>query len=71
MEETLAKMVCLLLFVWLFAWTPYATMTCWAMFFDAHGLSPIVGLVPTVCCKISAGTNAMLYGLRYAQNGIT
>ena len=64
MEEMLAKMVCLLMFIWFIAWTPYAAMSIWIMFFEAHGLTPILGLVPTLCCKVSAGTNAMLYGLR-------
>ena len=67
MEETLAKMVCLLLFVWIMAWTPYATMSCWITFFGARGLTPILGVIPLCCCKISAGTNAMLYGLRYSH----
>lgn len=65
MEEKLAKMVSLLLVVWFLAWTPYATMSCWIMFFNAEGLSPVMALVPTLCCKVSAATNAMLYGLRY------
>ena len=65
MEKKLAKMVCLLLFVWIIAWTPYATMCCWIIFNDAQGLSPIIGLIPTVCCKLSAGTNALIYGIRY------
>ena len=71
MEETLAKMVALLLVVWFLAWTPYATMCCWVMFFDAEGLSPGIALIPTLCCKVSAGTNAMLYGLRYSENVLT
>ena len=65
MEEKLTKMVSFLQIVWLLAWTPYAMMHCWIMFFNASRLSPIVGMVPCFCCKISAATNAMLYGLRY------
>ena len=64
MEEMLAKMVCLLMCVWFFAWTPYAAMSCWIMFFNAQGLTPMMAVIPTFCCKLSAGTNAMLYGLR-------
>ena len=71
MEVTLAKMVCILLFVWLFAWIGYATMSCWIMFFNARGLSPIMGILPTLCCKVSAGANSMLYGLRYYQIVVT
>ena len=66
MEEKLTKMVSFLQIVWLLAWTPYAMMHCWIMFFNASRLSPIVGMVPCFCCKISAATNAMLYGLRYS-----
>ena len=65
MEITLAKMVSLLIFVWLLAWTPYVILSTWIMFFNAKGLSPVLGVIPTVCCKISAGANALLYGLRY------
>ena len=65
MEEKLAKMVSLLLVVWFIAWTPYAAMSCWIMWFNAKGLSPVMALIPTLCCKVSAATNAMLYGLRY------
>ena len=65
MEETLAKMLCLLLFVWVLAWTPYTAMSCWIMFFEARGLSPSMAMIPLFCCKACAGTNAMVYGLRY------
>ena len=71
MEVTLAKMVCILLLVWILAWTPYAAMSCWVMFFNEDGFSPIMGLIPTICCKLSASTNAMLYGLRYSQTVVT
>ena len=64
MEVTLAKMVCTLLFVWLLAWTPYVILSCWILFFNAKGLSPIIGVLPTFCCKTSALANGMLYGLR-------
>ena len=65
MEVTLAKMVSLLLVVWVFAWTPYVVMSVWIMFFNAKGLTPILGIIPTICCKISAFANGLLYGLRY------
>ena len=64
MEEKLAKMAISLLFVWLLAWTPYATTSCWVLFFNADGLSPGIAVVPTVCCKLSAFANGLLYGLR-------
>jgi len=63
-DENLPKMVWTLLLVWLLAWTPYAIMSIYVMFFNGTGLSPILGLLPIVCCKASAGLNAMLYGLR-------
>ena len=65
MNGRLAARVFVLCLVWLLAWTPYAAMSLWVMFFDARGLSPTLGLIPTLCCKVSAGANAMLYGLRY------
>ena len=64
-DKKLAKMVGLLLFVWFLAWTPYATMNSWILFFDFKRLSPIFGVIPTICCKLSAGANALLYGIRY------
>jgi hypothetical protein len=64
MEKKLAKMVSLLLFVWFIAWTPYAIMCCWILLNGAQGLSPLLGLIPTVCCKLSAGTNSLFYGIR-------
>ena len=63
-DENPTKMVWILLFVWMLAWTPYAVMSVYVMFFNANGLSPILGLIPNVCCKTSAGLNVMLYGLR-------
>ena len=65
MEKQLLKMVCVLLLVWFLAWTPYAGMSVWVMFFDANGLSPIIGLIPTICCKLSAASNSLIYGIRY------
>ena len=64
MEATLAKMVCKLIGVWIFAWTPYAIMALWAMFFDAHNLSPLMGVIPLLFCKVSAGANVIVYGVR-------
>ena len=64
MELRLVKMVCTILLIWFVAWTPYAIMSLWVMFFDAYGLSPTMAVVPTVCSKGSAFANALLYGLR-------
>ena len=63
-EAKLSKMVGLLIAVWLFAWTPYAILAIWAIFVDASQISSTVGLIPTMFCKLSAGVNVMLYGLR-------
>ena len=65
MELTLAKMAFVLLMVWLIAWTPYALMTCWILFFDLRLLTANVALVPTLCCKLSAAVNSLMYGSRY------
>ena len=65
MEMRLAKMACTILLVWFVAWTPYAVMSFWVMFFNGNGLTPMLGLLPTICTKGSAFANALLYGLRY------
>ena len=67
MEMKLAKMACTILLVWFIAWTPYAVMSFWVMFFNGSGLTPVLGLLPTICTKGSAFANALLYGLRYAK----
>ena len=64
MEAKLSRMVTKLIFVWAFAWTPYAIMAIWAMFFNASHLTPIMGVIPLLFCKISAGANSLIYGLR-------
>ena len=64
-EMRLGKMVCTILLVWFVAWTPYAVMSFWAMLFDSDGLSPLAGLIPTLCTKGSAFANALMYGIRY------
>ena len=63
MEIQLAKMVCLILFIWIIAWTPYAILSIWIIVFEAKGLSSTMALVPTVCCKTSAAINSFLYGI--------
>ena len=63
MEVQLTKMVSLLLFVWVLAWTPYAILSVWIILFEAKGLTTIMALVPTVCCKSSAAFNSFLYGI--------
>ena len=67
MEMRLAKMACTILLVWFVAWTPYAVMSFWVMFFNGNGLTPMLGLLPTICTKGSAFANALLYGLRYRK----
>ena len=64
LEAKLSKTVGFLIAVWLFAWTPYAILAIWAMFFDANQITPTIGLIPTLFCKLSAGANVMMYGLR-------
>ena len=54
-----------LIIVWLLAWTPYAMLCFVGFFLDSEKLTPTVGLVPLVSCKISAAANVMLYGLRF------
>lgn len=64
MESKLIRMVITVIFVWGFAWTPYAIMALWGMFFGSDNVSPIMGIIPLLFCKISAGVNVMIYGLR-------
>ena len=66
-EARLARMVCKLIFVWGLAWTPYAIMALWAMFFQAHNMAPLMGVIPLLFCKCSAVANVMLYGIRYSD----
>ena len=65
MEITLGKMACKLLVLWMIAWTPYAVMNLWMMFFSPNGITAVFGLIPTICTKCSAAGNAALYGIRY------
>ena len=65
MEITLGKMACKLLILWMIAWTPYAVMNLWMMFFSPNGITAVYGLIPTICTKCSAAGNAALYGIRY------
>ena len=65
MEITLGKMACKLLILWMIAWTPYAMMNLWMMFFSRDGITAVFGLIPTICTKCSAAGNAALYGIRY------
>ena len=64
-------MVCKLIFVWGLAWTPYAIMALWAMFFQAHNMAPLMGVIPLLFCKCSAVANVMLYGIRYSDKLFT
>ena len=67
MNSKLAKMIFGLIVVWLLGWTPYAIMCIWGIFHGAKYLTPTIGVIPLVFCKISAGANVMLYGLRYLR----
>ena len=67
MNSKLAKMIFGLIVVWLLGWTPYAIMCIWGIFHGAKYLTPTIGVIPLVFCKISAGANVMLYGLRYVS----
>ena len=67
MDSKLAKMIFGLIVVWLLGWTPYAIMCIWGIFQGAKYLTPTIGVIPLVFCKISAGANVMLYGLRYVR----
>ena len=64
-EVRLSKTVGMILLVWILAWTPYAVMATWTMFFDAYGLTHYLGLIPLITCKISASFNVLFYGLRF------
>ena len=64
MELKLGRMACSLMFVWMVAWTPYAVMTVWILFFDPKLITANIALIPTLCCKVSAALNAFIYGSR-------
>ena len=64
MEYSLAKMVGVILAVWTLAWTPYVVLSGWIILFGGEGLSPGLAIAPTLCCKISASANSLLYGVR-------
>ena len=66
-EISLAKMVFIILIIWVFAWTPYVIQSMWIMFFDGSNLTPEMGIAPSLCCKLSAAFNAFLYGIRYVS----
>ena len=61
-EISLAKMVFIILIIWVFAWTPYVIQSMWIMCFDGSNLTPEMGIAPSLCCKLSAAFNAFLYG---------
>lgn len=63
-EVSLAKMVAIILTVWVFAWTPYVILSGWIMFFRAQNLSSQLAILPTICCKLSASANSLIYGVR-------
>jgi hypothetical protein len=63
MEIQLAKMVSIILLVWIIAWTPYAILSVWIILLDGAGLSTSIAIAPTVCCKTSAAFNSFLYGI--------
>ena len=59
-------MVFVILLVWLLAWTPYVILHCWIMFFETQTLSAEMAIAPSLCCKLSAAVNSLLYGVRWA-----
>ena len=62
---SLARMVFIILVIWVFAWTPYVVESMWIMFFDGLYLTPELAIAPSLCCKLSAALNAFIYGVRY------
>ena len=62
---SLARMVFIILVIWVFAWTPYVVESMWIMFFDGLHLTPELAIAPSLCCKLSAALNAFIYGVRY------
>ena len=63
-EISLGKMVAVILMVWTLAWTPYVILSLWIMFFQGEHLTAEIAIVPTLCCKLSAAINSLLYGIR-------
>jgi len=63
-EMSLARMVFIILVIWVFAWTPYVVESMWIMFFDGLHLTPELAIAPSLCCKLSAALNAFIYGVR-------
>ena len=61
-------MVFVILLVWILAWTPYVILHCWIMFFETQTLSAEMAIAPSLCCKLSAAVNSLLYGVRWEHN---
>ena len=58
-------MTFVILLVWILAWTPYVILHSWIMFFEPNSLSAEMAIAPSLCCKLSAAVNSLLYGVRY------
>ena len=63
-EMSLYKMIMTILVVWISAWTPYLILHCWIMFGNLQYISVEMAIVPTLCCKLSAVANSLIYGVR-------
>ena len=63
-ERSLAKMVFVLLLLWIFSWTPYAILASWTIFSGGATLTQKFAVVPTVMCKLSGTFNGFIYGVR-------
>ena len=64
LEKSLFKMVLSILGAWILAWTPYLILHLWIIFGNLEYLKMEFAIVPTLCCKLSAAVNALLYGVR-------
>lgn len=60
-EGRVTKMVMVMIFFFLFAWTPYSVFALYVVFGRTHSVSPIVATLPPFFAKSCTIYNPVLY----------
>ncbi|XP_060524824.1 opsin, ultraviolet-sensitive-like [Cylas formicarius] len=66
-ELKLAVVVLLVIFLWFFSWTPYATVALLGVFHQKQFITPVTSMIPALFCKMASAVDPFFYAVSHPK----
>ncbi|XP_050308710.1 opsin, ultraviolet-sensitive-like [Anthonomus grandis grandis] len=66
-ETKLALIVLVVIFLWFFSWSPYATVSLLGIFGQKHLITPLSSMIPALFCKSTSAIDPYVYAISHPK----